>query len=304
MSIERVIRKGGPVWRVRWRDDLGRERSKVLGRKGDAQAFDAEVTRSKRAGTLASLDAGRETLGEFVERWWALYAVAHLSDNTRLTYTCLWDAHVFPRLGGYQLRALRPAVIEGFRAELQAAGVGEASVRKTLVLLQGVLQRAVEWEVIPSNPVKVVRKPPDRRRRAIDVLSPARVEGLRSWCLAADRLLDATLISVLAYAGLRPGEALALQWRDVGPATIRVERAVAHHVLKTPKTGHGRTVRLLAPLAEDIDCLRLDVAPASDSAFIFPGEHGPWDDDRWRNWRRRVFGAAAKSVGLDGARPL
>jgi hypothetical protein len=41
MSIERLERKGGVVWRVRWRDERGRNRSKVLGRKRDAEAFDA-----------------------------------------------------------------------------------------------------------------------------------------------------------------------------------------------------------------------------------------------------------------------
>ena len=41
MSVERVQRKSGPVWRVRWRDEQGRPRSRVLGRKRDAEAFDA-----------------------------------------------------------------------------------------------------------------------------------------------------------------------------------------------------------------------------------------------------------------------
>jgi integrase len=41
---------------------------------------------------------------------------------------------------------------------------------------------------------------------------------------AASTPRDATLISVLAYAGLRPGEALALQWRDIREQTILVER--------------------------------------------------------------------------------
>ena len=44
---------------------------------------------------------------------------------------------------------------------------------------------------------------------------------------AASSPRDATLISVLAYAGLRPGEALALQWRDVREQTILVERAIS-----------------------------------------------------------------------------
>ncbi|HWK17948.1 MAG TPA: site-specific integrase, partial [Solirubrobacteraceae bacterium] len=42
-------------------------------------------------------------------------------------------------------------------------------------------------------------------------LPPLTIERMR----AASTPRDATLISVLAYAGLRPGEALALQWRDI-----------------------------------------------------------------------------------------
>ena len=35
----------------------------------------------------------------------------------------------------------------------------------------------------------------------------------------------AILVSLMAYAGLRPGEALALQWGDVGENTLLVERS-------------------------------------------------------------------------------
>lgn len=67
MSVERVVRKDGSVvWRVRWRQ-AGRNRSKVLGRKRDADAFDAEIIRRKRTGELARLDAGKEPLAEFGE---------------------------------------------------------------------------------------------------------------------------------------------------------------------------------------------------------------------------------------------
>jgi hypothetical protein len=58
VSVERVERRDGSVvWRVRWRQG-GRNRSKVLGRKRDAEAFDAELVRRKRTGELAQLDAG------------------------------------------------------------------------------------------------------------------------------------------------------------------------------------------------------------------------------------------------------
>ena len=60
------------------------------------------------------------------------------------------------------------------------------------------------------------------------------------------------MISVLAYAGLRPGEALALQWRDIREQTILVERAISLGEEKDTKTAAHRTVRVLQPLAVDL----------------------------------------------------
>ena len=138
MSVERVERKDGSVvWRVRCRH-AGRNRSKVLGRKRDADAFDAEITRRKWTGDLAQLDAGKELLSDFGDEWWRLYAEPNLARSTLNSYATLWDAHVLPRLGSIPLRELTVDAINRFCLELEAAGVGPASVRKTLVLLQGV----------------------------------------------------------------------------------------------------------------------------------------------------------------------
>jgi hypothetical protein len=55
-----------------------------------------------------------------------------------------WDRHVLPNIGGLELRQPRPAVL----AQLQRDGLSPASVKKVAGMLQGVLQRAVEWERI------------------------------------------------------------------------------------------------------------------------------------------------------------
>src|SRR3954451_3618153 len=91
MSIEGVERKDGSVvWRVRWRQ-AGQNRSRVLGRKRDAEAFDAELRRKRRTGELAALDAGKETLAEFGEEWWKLYAEPNLAASTLKVYAIVWD---------------------------------------------------------------------------------------------------------------------------------------------------------------------------------------------------------------------
>ena len=66
------------VWRARWRDETGVERSKTLDRVADARDFEGKIRTMKRSGALADLDAGTETLAEFVEEWWLVYAGPNL----------------------------------------------------------------------------------------------------------------------------------------------------------------------------------------------------------------------------------
>ena len=55
---------------------------------------------------------------------------------------------------------------------------------------------------------------------------------------------------MLGYAGLRPQEALALEWRHVRERTLLVERALSDGQLKALKNRRQpRTVALLAPLS-------------------------------------------------------
>jgi integrase len=130
---------------------------------------------------------------------------------------------------------------------------------------------------------------------------PDAVERLRRE-LPTDR--DAALVSVLAYAGLRPGEALALQWGDIGERTILVERAVSYGEMKSTKTRATRSVRIVAPLKAELAELRMRHGRPDDEEIVFPAHDGkPWHDDDWKNWRRRVFDPAVDKAGLGHVRP-
>jgi integrase len=304
VSVERLPRKRGVGWRVRWREG-DRNRARTFDRKSDALAFEAEIRRAKRVGDLPSLDAGRETLQEFAEEWWQLHAAPDLAPTTLASYAALWDKHVLPRLGAIKLRDLNSEVVARFRADLTKAGLRDSSVRKVLAILQSVLQRAVEWQRIPSNPCAAVRKPSQRRERVVRPVTPEQVERMRRHLLDRGRMRDAVFVSALAYAGLRPGEALALTWGDVRKRTILVERSLALGQIKRTKTERTRTVRLLVPLAADLAELRLARGRPADDGLVFPSTAGStWSDVTWRNWRRRVFAPAARAAALEtNARP-
>ena len=304
MSVEKIQRAGGAVWRVRWRDEQGRAHSRVVGRKADADAMDQELKRSKRLGSLGPVAANQETVADFAKLWWARYVVPNLQRHTQLAYASMLDVHIIPAIGNLPLRSVNAETLWELRAAMSAAGVGDAATRKTLVVIQSMLQRAVEWRHIESNPAKLVRKPSQTRARVVRPLSPQQVEAIRAVLLDQGRLGDSTLVAVLAYAGLRPGEALGLRWYDIRERTILVERSVAFGKLKSTKTGKARTVRLLAPLAEMLETWHEATERAAPTDLVFPGPDGaPWNLDRVNNWRGRTFADAAKSAGISGVRP-
>ena len=119
---------------------------------------------------------------------------------------------------------------------------------------------------------------------------------------AASSPRDATLLSMLAYAGLRPGEALALRWRDVRERTLLVERAVSLGAEKDTKTAAHRTVRLLSPLVADLREWKMRAGRPGDGELMFPGhDDRPWSEAAYQSWRRRAFARAVKTAGIEHA---
>jgi integrase len=300
VSIEKVTRKDGKVsYRVRWRED-GRNRARTYSRREDARAADADITRRKRLGTLADLDAGKETLDTFVQDVWVPAYAANLAPKTREVYAGLYGNHVGPQLGGVPLRGLTVDRITGWQAERVRYGAGKVAVRRSLGLLSGILQRAVEHGRIPTNAARNVRPVKANASPEVRPLPPAVVERMR----AAVGPRDAVLVSILAYAGLRPGEALGLRWRDIRERTILVERAVSLGEFRTTKTGQTRAVRMLAPVAQDLAEWRMRSGRPGDKTLVFPRDDGePWTTHNWANWRRRPFADAIAAAGVENARP-
>lgn len=301
MSVRLDKRSGKYV--VRWRLN-GRHRSRAFTSKRDAERWDHEQKRAKELGVLFEPTRGGETLSEVVELWWAGHVTASLQEHTRDAYRVTWGRHIKPALGELPIQALSPGRVDAFRQALDEAGTGAATIAKALAILSGVCRFAVLRGLIDANPVREVRKPRVRRARFVTPLTPIDVERIRRELLREGRLRDASLVSALGYAGLRPGEALALRWSDVRSASVLIERSAAKGAVKATKNERLRAVRLLLPLAEDFAVWRARSDVAGDSDYVFANRRGGVSGEfDWRNWRRRVFAPAAVAAGVTVGRP-
>jgi len=148
---------------------------------------------------------------------------------------------------------------------------------------------AVREGLLPGNPVSGLRlaKHAPMRPRA---LTPEEVELLRA---QMPTLRDVCLLGLLAYAGLRPGEVLALRWRDVGRVLV-VDRSVSDGQIRQTKTSTRRTVDLIPPLAADLDLLRPKVA--DPDALVIHGQRDQVLD--LNNWRARTWRIACETAGV------
>ena len=156
-------------------------------------------------------------------------------------------------------------------AKLNEGKLGPSQINKTLKRLSQVLDTAVDYGHILRNPAASR----GGRRRVRES------EPKRSWVEPEQllALLDAAppghraVIATLAGAGLRVGEACALDWGDVNLATgtITIQRA------KT-SAGTGRIIDIPRALADELWNLNLEAARTAPSDPVFTS--------RARNGRR------------------
>lgn len=302
---ERVDGTVTEIWSVRYYDAAGRRLRQRCRSREHADFERARI--AMEAAAFAPAPPGDEPDGttQLAEFWpvWIADARARIQPETADQHQRVCENRVEPRFGEVELRRIKPRMVAQWRAQLLAEGVGTEAVRKAMNLLQAMFTVAVEWGEADANPVTAVRKPKQGRKRVVEPLAPEAVEAIRAVMLAAGDVRSATMVSVMAYAGLRPGETLALEPRHIRERTLLVDQAVAHGRLKVQKTGRDyRTVDLFDVLREDLAVWQ--------SVRVHPGpllfgrsDEAPWTLDDWNNWRGRCFHRASRAAGLGQPRP-
>jgi integrase len=189
--------------------------------------------------------------------------------------------------GDQRLGQLRSQEIAAWRMTIPAGHRFEATQA-----LRQVLSRAVEWQMIDTNPAKHGVDNPQRRR--------TEKRPFESWAqlaTVASRLGDRerALVIFAAATGLRPGEWIALEQRDIdrNARVVYVRRAFRNGRIKSPKTeGSVRAVPLQAIALDALEQL-----PAgSGTDLLFPSLRGAYFD--LHNFRTREWKPAQLAAGI------
>lgn len=278
-------------WVVRYRD-AGRNRSKTFSLESDAIRYDAEVRRRRELGELILSRRDIPTLREEAADW--LASKSDLSPVTEAHYANLLRLHVLPGLGAMRLVDLRPRTLDEWQREL-LKNRKPRTVQQARMVLSQVLTRAVAHEYLQANPLSPISGPTYK----VEHSEPATVKQVEAMRAACKTATERALISLLAYAGLRPPqESHGILWADLDGRSLRLSRRNVYGKLERGlKVGRReRTVILPGPVAQEMAELRISLGRPRGLIFA-RADGGPLKKSDWGNYRRRNFArlrAAAK----------
>lgn len=266
-SVRKYKTASGTAWRVQYRSPDGRSRTKQgFPTKAKAESWAAANTTQIDAGAWIDPNAGKVTVRQLSELWWA--GRQHLKPSTLAADRHRLNGTVLPQWGERQASSIRPSEIQGWLSTMDKA---PSTIRQFHGILAGVLDVAVQDGLIPVNPARNIRLP----RRSTPVKAYLTVDQLGA--LAAQAGEHGTLVWVLGTVGLRWGEAVGLQVGDVDfeRGRIRVQRNAVQlnqgFVIGAPKSGKTREVAVPLPVLRR---LRKEVEGKSSTCWVFEAVGG------------------------------
>jgi integrase len=310
-------RKPPGRWRVMYYDQTGNLRSEVVATKAKADDRCGKLETELASGTYIDPAAAKITFGEMAESW--LESRHDLRRTTWWKYRGLLDNHVLPRWGDMSLNAIKKEGIATWVSKLVksredgGSGLGPSQTRHAYRVLSMVLDWCVP-DRIPRNPAKGVTLPirPDTEHvyltyEQVETLATAAANLVTKYekPTAAARI-NRALILLLAYTGMRWGEAAALRVGRVDLDRRRIRVACTFYEVNgvqmegLPKTGKKRSVSIPASL---VPVLREVISDRPANELLFTTRRG--QSLRANNWRVREFNAAVAAAGLkvDGLTP-
>jgi integrase len=277
------------------------------------------------------------TLGEWIDRWFELLKRDNgegkrrrglVTPRTRERYEELLRHHVTPTLGTRPLQQLQAVEIDRLYLALEKK-LAPRTVHHVHTVLGACIKAAVRKGMLSTNPVARAEAPSPGESDHGMALDEAQLRTLLDGFRASSLF---PVVAVLAFTGMRRGEALALRWRDldVDQKTLRIERAVEQTsefglAIKEPKTARGkRTItidddlialliaerarhqRVLAGVPEGAK-IDLSLIKLPDDALMFPALPGPGEDVSFTALRKpnnftKEFLRRARLLGFDNLR--
>lgn len=157
---------------------------------------------------------------EWLNIWLDDYVKPGAKERTYIRYEQLIRTHIAPEIGDTDVNELTPVVLQSFAAGLSARGNGKtgkglaASTANAIIsVLQSSLRTARAFGIATEYSAHSIKRPKLNERK-IECFTLAEQKKIESAAMGAKKPKTFGIVLCL-YTGLRVGELIALQWKDI-----------------------------------------------------------------------------------------
>ncbi|WP_240511939.1 site-specific integrase [Paludifilum halophilum] len=225
-------------------------------RRGFKTKKEAELALARIKLQVASGEFRKERAETFKEVYglWLLQYENTVEQSTFVKTVSLFDNHILPSIGEYKIEKITVDIcqkaVNDWAKKLK-------NISKVKAYASRVFNFAVKRDFVQKNPFDLVELPRKRNKPLPDETDEKNfytreqlIEFLS--CLEKETNVKAyVLFRLLAFSGMRKGEALALTWRDINFKTkeIRINKALSRGknsklYIKSTKTNEARTIKM------------------------------------------------------------
>lgn len=218
------------------------------------------------------------------EQWFNIYADSGVKESTFATTNRMIEDHVLPAFGNTYVD--RISIIDCQRAVNKWRKDAPRTYKKYVRYAKRVLKFAIQLGLIENNPMENVIFPSrdESPKKAFDYYNKADLKTFLNTARKFKKKAYAFFF-VLAYTGLRSGEALTLEWSDIdfNKKTLSVKRTASkgmqnRNIIQSPKTSDSaRTIFLDNDTLDVLTEWRKEqqklvkVVSLKDKKFVFNG---------------------------------
>ncbi len=196
--------------------------------------------------------------GEWVDFWYRTYIKNSLAITTQITYEERIYKQIIPKIGKTPLNQITTGLLERFYAHLKAdgrlvrreiygTGLANSVIRSIHAHCRAALEKAVAEKLLRRNPAEHCKLPP-KKYPEVQILRPDEMQRLLMQAYV-DGYYEMFLLDL--STGMRRGELLALQWKDINfeENTITINKQVKYikgelHIIPPKTSASNRTITI------------------------------------------------------------
>ena len=196
-------------------------------------------------------------------RLWSLYEEVKIGNRTLKDDRIRYNLHIAPVLGDKAIPDLSVQDVDRLRAKLEKHGKSPQTVKHILALVKRLLNFALQKGYVDFLPGRLHITMPAVDNRVTENLTPEQAQKLLHALDEEADQVQASLVRLALFTGMRRGALLNLQWSDLdferGFITLRGDVAKKKKTETIPMNAQARSV--------------LEGVIRTNSPYVFPGKY-------------------------------